>query len=90
MREEPIYDSISKVVEDVENGEINPENVRIIVDNDYTQAFIDDPSNFDDDHPEAIVDDEFVDMQILAKDEQLPRGTLKDVLSIFNFDVSGP
>lgn len=90
MREEPIYDSISEVVEDVENGEINPKNIRIIVDNDYTQAFIDDLSNFDDDYPEAIVDDEFVDMQILAKDEQLPRGTLKDVLSIFNFDVSGP
>lgn len=90
MREEPIYDSIAELVEAVQEGNFDPEHIQIVVDNDYSEAFIDNPDNFDNNHPEAIIDDDFVDMQILARDEQLPRGTLRQVLDLFNFNVEKP
>lgn len=90
MVPDPIYDSISELVCAVKENDLNPENIKITVDNDYSEAFIDDPDNFKDSYPESIVDDESVDMQILARDENLPRSTLEEILEVFDFNVSPP
>lgn len=73
--ETPIYDSLGDVVQAIEDGELDKEEVTVRIDNDFVQTYRDDPETFNHDYPDAIISE--IDQQVLSNDDQLPRGVLQ-------------
>lgn len=90
MDETPIYDSIEEVVQKIQNGEIDGDEVTVHIDNDYSEAIRENPEDFDEEYPDSIVDDGFVHIQVLATDEKLPYATLIDVLKVLGIETKRP
>lgn len=57
------------------------------IDNDYSEAVRENPEDFDEEYPDSIVDDDFVDIQLLATDEKLPYATLMNILEVLGIET---
>lgn len=88
--EETVYDSFGELVEAAENGEVNPSEVRIVIDNDYVQAYLDNPDLEEVENMSTIPNEDDWDVQFLAYSDTLPRSVLIEVFETLGFNAERP
>lgn len=83
--EEAVYETFKDLLQATENGEIDPSEVTIRIDNDYAMAVIEDPDIDKIENMNTVPPEE--DVQWLVDSEKLPRYILLDVLNTLGFNA---